>query len=651
MSQQFGDGWRVKRGRAASEEERRVNQRTAFLEAAVREDARRQKSASNHNAAWGSARTAFLHWGEPEEFHHVLDKLDTQQHIGTAGRSSSGCSAGTQAPGAKSYHADRMATERNWRSERELYVHTLEMHVMVAQAEMSNTLKVKQQLLKHAVDAFTARPYHKCVDDKISTGLAVLLPDRRSVLYRSARACFRVSVPRFSCACCNKRFAMPATAAGCFGNTPVQPSWWFDILDLQQYHNLAMSGTSVSAFTEALNAERHDMASLFIPDAASWPPIDERAFEEAYLYYRGLLHDFADPSRVLGPASGYYPPVFGRCPVCGISHDEACTLLQSPGQCDEIHAKVESMLGQRDVRLRQWAAGTTLQSMADEEQAAPNQQQAEQPLPLAEEPAASSVAAASALPDPSIPHVEPAGAQAGSQHLCTSVLGRAVSFPTDGRSRGLLAVADAVMKLSHYTKCGQTHTQVCAELGVKPLIETYVSTDNLADLQRRQEQTAGVRSAAAGAVPQADGFDHVCQADLSCARAAALKGGAITDIKCTAGMVCTHVVPGQGLFIHSPSPEHYMLYDVLLLKLGEALSAQGRSLQGFLLDINCRYKSHFRIHHSEEYSKLGDGFLWMIGWLHSRAGHNLQCQMNFSALYKPDTGRCIGEQCEQLWVC
>ena len=65
------------------------------------------------------------------------------------------------------------------------------------------------------------------------------------------------------------------------------------------------------------------------------------------------------------------------------------------------------------------------------------------------------------------------------------------------------------------------------------------------------------------------------------------------------------------------------------------------------MDSNCQYSAHLR-------NLAGPAVLQdlecRIGWLHSKAGHNIDCQLKFSALYAKGFGRAIGENAEQLHV-
>jgi hypothetical protein len=41
---------------------------------------------------------------------------------------------------------------------------------------------------------------------------------------------------------------------------------------------------------------------------------------------------------------------------------------------------------------------------------------------------------------------------------------------------------------------------------------------------------------------------------------------------------------------------------------------------------------------------------FVVGWLHSRAGHKLECQLESCSMFKEGLGRLIGEMMEQIWV-
>lgn len=86
------------------------------------------------------------------------------------------------------------------------------------------------------------------------------------------------------------------------------------------------------------------------------------------------------------------------------------------------------------------------------------------------------------------------------------------------------------------------------------------------------------------------------------------------------------------------------MYDVIFYHLLVGLFLL---VDAIFLDINCRYAPHVKIHVPELACHLP---LMLVGWLHANAGHNLQCQLKYCGMYQDLLGRCIGEQCEQLWV-
>lgn len=94
----------------------------------------------------------------------------------------------------------------------------------------------------------------------------------------------------------------------------------------------------------------------------------------------------------------------------------------------------------------------------------------------------------------------------------------------------------------------------------------------------------------------------------------------------------------------SSANEHFGQY-VAILALA-LLCGVLPEVQAVLLDISCQFSRHVQKHHPEWTGRLG----FYIGWLHAKAGHNLECQLGFSAMLVAGLGRCIGEWIEQLWV-
>jgi hypothetical protein len=102
-------------------------------------------------------------------------------------------------------------------------------------------------------------------------------------------------------------------------------------------------------------------------------------------------------------------------------------------------------------------------------------------------------------------------------------------------------------------------------------------------------------------------------------------------------------------FIFCPTHESFAYYDLLLSGVHAELKKAGIELKGLMLDTNCRYCPHAERDLAFDL-KASEGFIYNVGWLHSKAGHKLDCQLKFSSMYSAGLGRCIGESMEQLWV-
>lgn len=141
----------------------------------------------------------------------------------------------------------------------------------------------------------------------------------------------------------------------------------------------------------------------------------------------------------------------------------------------------------------------------------------------------------------------------------------------------------------------------------------------------------------------AGGDGDGCDAQLTCARETAKRGGGVVDHKNISGAVCSHGVPVKQLFVSSPAHENFQQYVAMLYV---ALMVLRLPLAALLLDINCQFSKHLK----RLYPTLAANLGCFIGWLHAKAGHNLDCQLSFNAMFATGLGRCFGEAIEQLWV-
>lgn len=135
-----------------------------------------------------------------------------------------------------------------------------------------------------------------------------------------------------------------------------------------------------------------------------------------------------------------------------------------------------------------------------------------------------------------------------------------------------------------------------------------------------------------------------CDAHLTCARETAKRSGGVLDEKNVCGAVCSHGVPVKQLFMTCPANENFTQY-VAMLAVARLLGVLPE-MEQLLLDINCQFSKHL----AKRYPHLAHQLGCHIGWLHAKAGHNLECQLEFNAMFAAGLGRCFGEGIEQLWV-
>jgi hypothetical protein len=210
-------------------------------------------------------------------------------------------------------------------------------------------------------------------------------------------------------------------------------------------------------------------------------------------------------------------------------------------------------------------------------------------------------------------------------------------WAAEGPSRHLVVTADGNYKLNHNANCGTKTAQAFREADLQPRFQRFFGKVN-------SEVAANLKAVHAPAKTHED--EGVCTANLSCARRHATARATELDEKCVVGFSCTHGVPLQGLFLSSPTHEQFRLYDMLLKECAHQENTPSRQLAGLVLDINCQYEAHVRNLDAE----FASSHAFLIGWLHSKSGHNLDCQLRYSAMFAPGTGRLIGENMEHIWV-
>jgi hypothetical protein len=101
-----------------------------------------------------------------------------------------------------------------------------------------------------------------------------------------------------------------------------------------------------------------------------------------------------------------------------------------------------------------------------------------------------------------------------------------------------------------------------------------------------------------------------------------------------------------GHYLSGPTHEQFIYYDALIQNLAYIVGTSGLVLSGLVLDFNCKFSAHARKHWLDAFK----GMAFLIGWLHSKSGHKLDCQLGFCSIFKSGTGRLVGENMEQVWV-
>ena len=483
------------------------------------------------------------------------------------------------------------------------------------QAQISANLALVEQL----VDEFAAEPVLPTCSCGGGKGYR-LLAERREVLYRGAAAgCFgMLRVPMFACAACDERQEMPACAAGCCGNTPVSGSIWFDQMLLNLHAQLTPLGVSSTNFAQALDSAARSFRSMECGVQYA-PVLDDRGLSWATSAQRTAMRGLEDASQLV-PEVALFTGLFGYCPVCAKVPDApACSCQAAPAA----------------------AAGSSRTESGLSGAAIPETEQA---------PVEASAETSAAEPAPSgggRQHGVPAdGSSAGASSaaaapdICSTCAGVncAASQAPVGERRPILLNSDGVVKGGHFESRGTSITAAWEEGKLPPINSDFIDGPSSA-----QSMLGRFLDPAA---PRGLG-DSACTAHLSCSRPVAAGNSTVKDVECFAGAVCGCGVPVKGVFLSCPRSECFAIYDAQLATVEGALRHRGeQQIAALMLDISCRYGPSFRARWPSVLPELR----YYVGWMHSRAGHNLACQLEFGGEYATGLGRCIGEAIERLWV-
>ena len=156
-----------------------------------------------------------------------------------------------------------------------------------------------------------------------------------------------------------------------------------------------------------------------------------------------------------------------------------------------------------------------------------------------------------------------------------------------------------------------------------------------------------------------------CGCNLNFSNAAPLRGsgkGKVADEGLVA-IVCSHGIVGREGVVNMPEAENHLYYfaildwwsrdpdskiDVCMIDIGCQLGPHlTKRIEEMKADAFNRLTGDARAAELRRIAKLEDIEIY-VPWFHA-AGHRIRCQLEWSALFASETGRAIGETCEQIW--
>jgi hypothetical protein len=171
-----------------------------------------------------------------------------------------------------SEHCQRVQQlHRSWQERRAANSSSLQQYE--AYQEAYDQLKQRQMIIKLLSDRMTtALQRHSCCSVLKGAGAdtCIAVSSSRPVACHALGTNFWLAVPTVTCKRCDDTWEVLAADVGCFGNTPVQPTHWFDKQMLIMYRELALGdGTSTHAYAGASNVA---CAVISAADAAAVSP-------------------------------------------------------------------------------------------------------------------------------------------------------------------------------------------------------------------------------------------------------------------------------------------------------------------------------------------------------------------------------------------
>ncbi|KAL6748596.1 hypothetical protein V8C86DRAFT_2873784 [Haematococcus lacustris] len=141
------------------------------------------------------------------------------------------------------------------------------------------------------------------------SGAAMKLDGWQTVEFVNSLYRFPLRLPLCTCLECNKDVAVSPVRLGCWGNTPVRPSIWFEQSLLQSYSTSMGQGMSVRGLMALLNKQHHPF--VLYPNQK---PIRTDVFTAAFYSYQAVAHESTSLTS-LG-CQGMPTGPFSDCPIC-----------------------------------------------------------------------------------------------------------------------------------------------------------------------------------------------------------------------------------------------------------------------------------------------------------------------------------------------
>lgn len=142
---------------------------------------------------------------------------------------------------------------RSWQDRRPANISSLQQYEAYQEAdEQLKQLQSSMQLMEGRIA--TALQRHWCCS-VLPADACITVGSSRSVAYHALGTSFWMAVPTVTCRGCDATWEVCPAHIGCWGNTPVSPTHWFDKQLLTLYRELLLgAGLSTHAYADASNA-------------------------------------------------------------------------------------------------------------------------------------------------------------------------------------------------------------------------------------------------------------------------------------------------------------------------------------------------------------------------------------------------------------